>query len=352
MLLSQALGLNLDQPMLDFVDIDLHLDFPLFIDPISFLDAKDQFAQDCQDDIRDFFEAVLKAVISGDTAKGEQLLAALQEPNETHLGVSDGEPRGRGIGSKQAAKILESLAASPAAKSGLLTDLTDCALFIDNIGADKVSDITTNIIRRRLIEYTQQQFQLHNIAIPNLVPTGRLWVRGGERWETDQFDHIPVIDGKRVLLVPKRYVRWRGGMQQLATHYYTHFVTNFVRDEQLRTNGHLVRVIKTKKGSKREVLKKDIKRDMPPTKNNLATFSVENPAVYKKFKDVLSEKGSIGLRKIVEIDGGTFHEGKFNEGVIDVLRSISPGRPNATRYHHLISGIITYLFYPHLITPT
>lgn len=352
MLLSQALGLNLSQPMLDFVDIDLHLDFPLFIDPIGFLEPKDPFAQECQDDIRDFFEAVLQAIITGDMAKGNELLAALQEPNETHFGVSDGEPRGRGIGAKQAKQLLQSLANSPAAKTGLLRDLTDCALFIENIGADKVSDITTNIIRRNLIEYTQQQFEFHNVPIQTNLPTGRLWVRGEGRWETDRFDRIPLIDGQRVLLMPKRYVRWRGGMQQVATHYYTHFVTNFVREEQLRTNGHLVQVIKTKKGDKREVYKKDIKKDMPPTKENLARFSVENPDVYRRFKDVIKRKGPIGLRKLVELDGQQFNEGQFNTDLIALLRSIPPGRPNATNYHHLVSGIITYLFFPHLITPT
>lgn len=352
MLLSKALGLNLSQPMLDFVDIDLHLDFPLYIDPIGFLEPREPFAQECQDDIRDFFEAVLHAIVAGDMDKGNELLAALQEPNETHFGESEGEPRGRGIGAMQAKQLLESLANSPAAKTGLLHDLTDCALFIENIGADKVSDITTNIIRRNLIEYTQQQFEFHKIPIETILPTGRLWVRGEGRWDTDCLDRIPLIEGKRVLLVPRRYVRWRGGMQQVATQYYTHFVSNFVRDEHLRTNGHLVRVIKTRKGDKKKVFKKDIKKDFPPTKQNLARFSVENPDVYKKFKDVIKRKGPIGLRKLVEIDGSLFNEAHFNDGLIELINDIPTGRPNATNYHHLISGIITYLFFPHLITPT
>ncbi|WP_197277122.1 hypothetical protein [Sphingomonas profundi] len=352
MLLSQALGINISQPMLDFVDIDLHKDFQLYIDPVGFLEPKEPFAQECQDDLRDFFEAVLQTIMAGDMAKGEALLAALQEPNETHLGVSDGEPRGRGIGHQQAQQLLQNLASSPAAKTGLLRDLTDCALFIDNIGADKISDITTNIIRRNLIEYTQQQFEFHNIPLNTNLPTGRLWVRGESRWETGTFDRIPLVEGKRVLLIPKRYVRWRGGMQQLATHYYTHFVTNFVRDEQLRTNGHLVKVIKTKKGEKKEVYKKDIKKDMPPTKQNLARFSVEHPQEYRKFKEVIQRKGSIGLRKLVELDSTQFNEGDFNKGLQELLQALPTGRQNATNYHHLISGVLTYLFYPHLITPT
>ena len=352
MLLSAALGINLSQPLLDFVDIDLDLDFPLYIDPLGFVDPQDRFASECQDDIRDFFEAVLKAIIDRDLEKGEALLAALQEPNETHLGMSEGEPRGRGIGRIQAQQILHNLRETPAARTGLLGDLTDCALFIDGIGADKVSDITTNIIRRHLIEYTQQQFERLEIPIVANLPTGRLWVRGEARWDNTQFDHIPEINGKRVLLVPKRYVCWRGGMQQLASQYYTHFVTNFIKEEQLSTNGHLVRVTQTKKGEKRKVLKKDIREDMPPTKENLARFSVENPHVYRAFKGALERRGSIGLRKLMEVDGEVFEAARFDAEVADVLVNIPPGRPHATTYHHLVAGLITYIFYPNLIAPT
>ncbi|RUN74735.1 hypothetical protein EJC47_19950 [Sphingomonas sp. TF3] len=352
MLLSTTLGLNASQPMLDFVDIDLDLDFPLYIDPIGFVNPIDHFAQECQDDIRDFFQAVLQAIIDGDVERGEALLAALQEPNETHLGISQGEPRGRGIGLIQAQQLVENLRASPAARTGLLSDLTDCALFIDGIGADKVSDITTNIIRRHLIEYTQQQFELLGVPIAGDIPTGKMWVRGESRWETDRFDRLPLVDGKRVLLVPKRYVRWKGGMQQLATHYYTHFVTNFIRDEQLRTGGHLVKVIRRKREEKREVYKKDIKADMPPTKRNLAHFSVENPGVYRDFKATVTRRGSLGLRRLMELDGEPFVERIFNEELCRVLQRIPTGRRDATTYHHTVAGIITYMFYPMLITPT
>lgn len=352
MLLSAALGINLNQPLLDFVDIDLNLDFPLYVDPLGFIDPQDRFASECQDDIRDFFEAVLQAIIDGDLQKGEALLAALQEPNETHFGLSVGEPRGRGIGPRQAHQILESLRDSPAARTGLLRDLTDCALFINGIGADKVSDITTNIIRRHLIEYTQQQFERLGIPIDANLPAGRLWIRGEGRWDNTQLERIPEVNGRRVLLVPKRYVRWRGGMQQLASQYYTLFVTNFIKEEQLRTNGHLVSVIRTKKGERREVFKKDIRVDMPPSKQNLARFSVENPQVYQAFKATLERRGSVALRRLMEVDGQVFDARAFDTEVLRVLRDIPSGRPNATAYHHLVAGLITYVFYPNLITPT
>jgi len=54
----------------------------------------------------------------------------------------------------------------------------------------------------------------------------------------------------------------------------------------------------------------------------------------------------------MELDGNQFNEAEFNRQIIQILREIPSGRQNATNYHRLISGICTYLFYPHLITPT
>jgi hypothetical protein len=351
MLLSQALGLNLSQPMLDFVDIDLDLDFPLYIDPAGFLKPRDQFAQRCQDDLRSFFGAVLKAIKKGDQSKGLRLLEGLREPNETHLGVSKGKPKGRGLGPEQAQEVLTALMNSKAAKTGLLKDLTDTALFIPGIGADKVSDMTTNIIRRHLIAYTQEQFELLKQQIPGKIPTGLLWDPATEDWITDEHDHIPVINGERVLLVPKRYVRWRGGLHQAASKYYNNFVTNYIKDEQLATNGKLVEVVKTKKRTRRVVTKQRIKKEFPLSKRFLEEFSAKHPAEYKKFRRSLDRHGPLGMRKLVEANGTQFNETAFSAGLVAALAKIPTGRRHANDYHHLITGILTYLFYPDLISP-
>jgi hypothetical protein len=352
MLLSTALGLNQSQPMLDFVDIDLDLDFPLFLDPAGFIKPRDDFAEKCRRDLQDFFEAVMKAIARGNTQKSGELLAALKEPNETHLGVSKGKPDGRGIGPKQAQGILRNLQNSVAGRTGLLRDLSDVALFVEGVGADKISDMTTNIVRRHLIEYTQQQFELHNQKIDTNLPTGLLWETGNAQWDSSSLDRIPVVNGRRVLLVPKRYVRWRGGLQQASSKYYNHFVTNFIRDEQLRTNGSLVTVVKTKKSQKKVVYKKDIKKKHPLTKDFLATFSTQHPKEYAKFRQTVDRFGPVGVKTILEAKGKQFNETKFCASLIESLSKIPTGRKNATDYHHFITGVITYIFYPDLITPT
>jgi hypothetical protein len=164
-------------------------------------------------------------------------------------------------------------------------------------------------------------------------------------------DAFPVVNGERVLLVPKRYVRWRGGLYQAASKYYNNFVTNYIRDEQLATNGRLVEVIKTKKRTRRVVTKKRINKAYPLTKPFLAEFSSRHPNEYRKFRNSLDRHGPVGLRTLVEAGGTPFNETAFSAGLIATLAKIPTGKRQAHDYHHLITGILTYLFYPDLISP-
>ena len=76
---------------------------------------------------------------------------------ETRLGQSIGKAKGRGVGPHQVRGLYQAFAESKAVETGLLTDLSDCGLFIDGIRNDKISDITTNIIRRKLVEFTKEE---------------------------------------------------------------------------------------------------------------------------------------------------------------------------------------------------
>lgn len=88
---------------------------------------------------------------------GRLLLSGLHEPNETRLGFTRGRVAGRGVGAGLADDLYESLAASEAVRAdGIIEELEDTALLIPGVGVDLVSDITTNIVRRKLIEFTQE----------------------------------------------------------------------------------------------------------------------------------------------------------------------------------------------------
>jgi hypothetical protein len=188
-----------------------------------------------------FFEAVLEAIRAGDVVRGRRLLDNLGEPNETCLGLSAGRPAGRGVGRQQADELFDRIRQSRAAQTGLLSELADCELFIPNFGADKISDVTTNIIRRQLINYTQAQCDLHRIPIIGEVASGMLWDGSNSSW-TNRYVELPVINGRKIVLVPKASVRWN--MAFSHQDYYNKFVLEFLQAEHLRQDTALVETLR------------------------------------------------------------------------------------------------------------
>jgi len=72
-------------------------------------------------------------------------------------------------------EIFENILKSTASSTGLIEDLQDNILFIEGFGKDMLSDMTTNIIRKSLIEYTQHQCELHSIPLTDNVASGFYW---------------------------------------------------------------------------------------------------------------------------------------------------------------------------------
>lgn len=351
MQISEALGLNKTQPELDFVDIELSTDTPLFLDPAAFYEGEGLFAEACSRDIEQFFEAVLHAAGTEDWDLGLRLLRGLSEPDEIQMGFSSGEPRGRGVGEKQAEQIFEAILRSKAVQSGLIRDLNDALIFVPGIGPDKVSDITTNIIRNHLIVYTQNQFAFYGKNIDSLMPTGILWDSVNADWR-EGYDHIPVINNRKILLVPKRYVKYAKDFSRAGQRYYDGFVANFIRQRELSNMGRLVRFRELKDGTKiPHVYKDDIERDTPRNKNSVAEFSMNHPEVYERFKSSFFRHNPMSVNSIVAAQGGDFREIEFLKHAATALAAIPTGARAAADYQSLIVGLLHFLLYPHLTNP-
>ena len=75
-------------------------------------------------------------------------------------------------------------------QSGLVDDLEDCIVFVENFNKDKLSDMTTNIIRKHLIEYTQTQCRLWNIPLKTGIQSGTFWDRAKNQWDNITVDPL------------------------------------------------------------------------------------------------------------------------------------------------------------------
>jgi hypothetical protein len=342
---SETFRLGLTQPQLDFVDIDPSADLPLFIDPYAISIKSDSWSQECDAHIVSFFDTALDQIRLGNEEHAKQLLNGLSEPNETCLGVSSGAPQGRGVSGKQAIDLYDQLSQSQAARSGLLSEIAECDLFVPGIGPDKISDITTNIIRRLLIEYTQNQCTLHGVPMQQ-VASGRFWDIAERRWK-EEYVQLPVINGRRIILVPKYSVRQR--LALTGQEYYNHFILNFLQEEEARTNAHgLVHVLKN---GKRKVFKKDLAERHPFNKEFLATFSEQNPQVLRAYKEFYQNlPAARGVLSEEDLDEA-FDEASFAQALIDGLAAIPPGGGAADQYHSFMLGALEFLFWPNLIYP-
>lgn len=344
---SAFFNLNKSQYELDFVDVPINNgDVTLFIDPYAISRRIDRWSVQCHNLIVDFFQEIIDNIRNGKKEEARYMLSGLREPNQTRLGMSRGkQPRGRGVGGEQADALYQALAESSAVKTGFLKDLEDCELLIEGIGRDKISDITTNIIRGKLIEYTQSQCDLFNIQ-SSQVASGLIWDASQRKW-VPQYTNLPVCYGRSIMLTPKAIARH--SLEFNHQEYYQHFVLNYLQAEHLSANSSLVRVLKD--GRKKEPTKKSLKEKYPLTKEYLYEFSKTNPDVLKKYKD--SKK-----YYVKEISNELIDALNEQKQVVDfkklkkALDNIPVGDTGANQFHNHIKGILTAVFHPLLINPT
>jgi len=192
---------------------------------------------------------------------------------------------GAGIAGGQAEQLFDALKGSSAVRTGFINSLEEAELMVDGIGRDKISDLTTNVIRTHLIEYTDSQCELYGIPTKEVALPPCFDVESMS-WE-ERFAKLPVYKSKPILLVPKSIVRYAPAYQNQK--YYQHHVLNFLKAQELANpQSRLVKVLKLKKGQiVRRITKKTLQKHFPNTKNYLFEFSRKHPEVLKSYRQDL-----------------------------------------------------------------
>mgnify|MGYP005750665263 CR=1 FL=1 len=339
MKISIIYNLNKSQAELDFVDIDPSGDLPLFLDPFFLGKKHDNWSHEATLTIRSFFQRVIDFIRNGFEDDAKKLFDHLHEPNSTCLGMSVGNPRGRGVGNEDTDKIYDNLLRSRAIQTGLIQDIEDNILFVDNFGKDKLSDMTTNIITKHLIQYTQNQCSLHNIPLTSGIASGYFWSRQENEWQNEHTEML-VVNGKKILLVPKGIVSYCKGYT--PDKYYNHFVLEFLQNEHLRMQSALVQ---RRNNGAQFVTKKSLKEVNPQSKDFLRRFTRDHPEVLSQFKDETE------IKSLSNIEITDINIQQILHALIAGLNAIPPGNDEASNFHNLIIGILEIVFYPHLINP-
>lgn len=345
MRVSKFFKLGRTQPTLDFVDVDVSNDTPLFISPRATMQLPSEWGNECVYLVQNFFETVLGHIKAGRQQEAETLLRALREPNETHLGLSQGRSRGRALGRGSAHDVWGALSRSVAAKSGLLQDLEDTVLMVEGIDVDIVSDMTTNIIREPLIRYTQQMCDLYGIPITQDIPSGPLWNPETHQWGS-RFEPLPVANDGKLLLVPKAIVRQH--LEYDANEYYRHYLLEHLREVELSANSALVELLKNKK---RRVTKKALILKYGAGKQAIVRETLKHPDVLEKYRDAKRKKPHLplGHEDIAGIEGRQAQPDW--DALLAAVRDIPAGTDMASDYEKAVEALLSALFYPALNYP-
>ncbi len=239
------------------------------------------WSRECEEYITGFFQYLVDSIRVGNIRACRTLLDALHEVNEVSLGYSSESPEGRGIGLKQGREILTAFENSEAAKSGDIRDIADCALMIPGINRDKISDITANILKKKLVQFTGEMCKKYKI------PTMRVPVNNAFNYETLSFTsyyaELPVIDCRPKILLPIKSVR--RNPQLSKDKYYRDFVLEFLRAEHEHAGDSLATLLKNGRIVVR--LKDLVKERFPLSSEFLYDFSKKHPKVLENYKEAL-----------------------------------------------------------------
>ncbi|MEU1090770.1 hypothetical protein ABZ401_28815 [Streptomyces sp. NPDC005892] len=345
MRVSEYYNIDRSQGSLDFVDVDIINDIPVYIDPGSIRHLDDDWGRECLTMLTTFFDSVLDAVRSREMDRAKYLLGNLGEPNETHLGFSSGRSAGRGFGKQMGVTLAEKLAASQAAQTGLIEDLEDTAFFIGKVDKDIISDITTNIIRGPLITYTRQMAEVFDIPLVEGVESGAVWNPRTCEWEQG-YVPLPVADGYKLLLVPKVIVR-RDMHLSRSEYYRNHLVPTLQSEELSDPSSKLVRTLKN--GTKK-VNKFDIQDAYGSTKSDITRESLARPDVYANYREMKKKVAPDPISHEDLSDAGRSPLPDYDTLLQDVLATPT-GKADAGNFHRRVEALLSALFYPSLAMP-
>jgi hypothetical protein len=312
---------HLSQYQLDFVIPRIGIDLPLGIDPFLLFKSRDSEYRRLHTLLIATFNAGIAAIREGNTDEAHRLFD-FPEVSAIGLGYTQGGKRGSGVGSYLAGLIIDTLEASPALQQRGVRHVEEMQLLSAGIGPDRVSDITANVLKRFLIEYTQRQCRIWNVGMAKHVPVSHIFNHLSNEWE-DAFEDLPIspINGAPILFVPRRIVRVLPWINY----------DDFVRSE---FNAYL------------KARRDQIKKSSTQAKTDVVTVTRRDISLVERYVKAREAQGGDARPTLDYIDEDLCRE---SARLKEQLAAIAIGRSEAERYQHLVLEILNFLFSPELI---
>lgn len=192
----------------DWFDPHLTIDTKLFIDPLLLLSAGGDWTGAHAELIAHFvrcYELVAKSVGRDSVSdKAARRLLTFPEPFELGLGYTAAGTRGSGSGDSYAVRMADGIAVAIAAGLAQPEHVEEIGILNEGVGADRISDATANVIKARLISYTQDVARRHGVPLERHKVRHTRVTLELARWHDEEVE-LPTnpTSGSPVILVPE-----------------------------------------------------------------------------------------------------------------------------------------------------
>lgn len=226
----------------NWFDPVLSVDTPLFIDPFLIYDQERGVFRGSHAEILRFFKQmftlIAKSAGNKQSARYRKAVEDLIFPEVAELCLGYTQSGTKGAGSGRELGRLMAGAIWDAIHAGLnnIDHFEEVAILRENIGPDRISDATGNLLRYRLATYTEQVCRRHRIPVQRVRYRRGRYNPGRQRWVPCTFA-LPMnpYNQKPVLLVPEYYIR---DLPTLDPTDFWEYCTDF-EAESLRTELNL-----------------------------------------------------------------------------------------------------------------
>lgn len=329
-LLTDAFGLPFTQADVDFVVPDLMGDLRIGIDPFLLFKSREAAYVAAHSALVGVFNRAIRLYSEGDRDTAAALLD-FPEVNEIGFGYRTTSAHGSGLGQYLNAVLLETLAESPALVDRGVRHVEEMQLVSLGINADRVSDITANILKSFLIDYTQRQADKYGIPITKDVPVGHVFDFDSWHWRDDYYD-LPLNPfGPRqraIILVPRRLVRLLPWIN--FEDYQRMEFGLFLRAKQIRRRFHRSEL-----------------HPSHPTKAEIVAVTRREVERIDHYVDAKERDARSANPEVLVTPTREFRDGC--EQMIRELEALKVGPAEAHRYQELMFSVLNRLFEPDLI---
>lgn len=280
----------------EFLNLDLEKDTKLFIDSYYLTWSKNPYCIKALETQKAFMTELMNALKNNEDIKTYQLCSHFKEPKSTGIGLSISSFNGKGSNKVKVQKIINALKSSKAAKTGLLEDLEELILVTRDIGADTISDITTNICFKHFADYTFDQCNKLGIPVSETKELFFYFCEEEKKWKKKKFHlpHAPLTENKilsPIVLLPTEILD--DLISYNSSYFFTSVASPIFAKDALNKYPSASFIYSLKSTGEKKVILEDIRKLYPEyrgNKENLDKLITEEPKLLKTYRSTVASK--------------------------------------------------------------